>query len=96
MRKKAIPEGFRSVRAVQGKRGEKPEYAAENRFQTSFVFIVREDSFRQIKYGEETGFRSWKTFKWLTVLYVDPQNVMTNRRNLPSGTGVGSEKNVCR
>ena len=76
--KKTVPEGFRSFRAVQGKQDEKPEYAAENRFQTSFVFIVRENSFRQIKYGEETGFGSWKTFKCLTVLYVNPQIMMTN------------------
>ena len=30
-------------------------------------------------------------FKCPAALYVDPQNLMTNRRNLPSGTGVGSE-----
>jgi hypothetical protein len=30
-------------------------------------------------------------FKWLTVLYVDPQNLMTNRRKLPSGKCIGSE-----
>jgi hypothetical protein len=26
-------------------------------------------------------------FKWLTVLYVDPQNLMTNRRKPPFGNG---------
>jgi len=30
-------------------------------------------------------------FKWLTVLYVDPQNLMTNRRKPPLGAGVGFE-----
>ena len=30
-------------------------------------------------------------FKCPAVVYVDPQNLMKNRRNLPSGNGVGSE-----
>ena len=80
-RKKGIPKNFLPVRAAQKKVPEKPEKEAEIRFQSSFVFIVRKNSFLKIKYGEETGFGSWNIFKWLTVLYVDPQNLMKNRRN---------------
>ena len=44
-------------------------------------------------YGEKEGI----IFKWLTVLYVDPQNLMTNRRKPPpKGTGVGSEGKTIR
>jgi len=35
--------------------------------------------------------RTGVMFKCPAVLYVDPQNLMKNRRNLPSGNGVGSE-----
>ncbi len=35
-------------------------------------------------------------FKCLAVLYVDPQNLMTNRRNRPTGAGVGFEAQQCR
>ena len=54
---------------------------------TSFVFMVRKNSFPAIKYGEEPAFRSGIMFKWLAVLYVDPQNLMTNRRNPSFGNG---------
>jgi hypothetical protein len=80
-RKIGISKKNRLIRAAEKKVPEKPENGAEIRFQSSFVFMVRKNSFLEIKYGEETGFGSWNIFKWLTVLYVDPQNLMTNRRN---------------
>jgi hypothetical protein len=46
------------------------------RFRNIFLGIVRGRI-----YGEE----GWAIFKCPAVLYVDPQNLMTNRRNPPSG-----------
>ena len=39
---------------------------------------------------------AWIIFKWFTALYVDSQNLITNRRNPHSGTGVGSEVEIMK
>ena len=83
VRKNAVQKSFRPIRAVQKKGPVNPEYVAEIRFQTHFVIMVRKNSLRVINHGEETTFWLWKILIWLPVLYVDPQNLMTNRRNLP-------------
>ena len=53
--------------------------------------MAPKNSLQEIKYEEEPGFSSGKMFKWLTVLYVDPQIWWQTDETPPSGTGVGSE-----
>ena len=58
--------------------------------------MVRKNSLRIIKYGGKSGFASENMFKWLIVLYVDPQFLMTNRRKLPTGQVPVSREKECR
>jgi hypothetical protein len=58
---------------------------------TRFQPILPMNNFPVIVEGRIFRRRTGGMFKCPVALYVDPQNLMTNRRNPPSGTGVGSE-----
>jgi hypothetical protein len=58
---------------------------------TRFLVICRQNIFFVIIQGRILLPVPGIMFKCPAVVYVDPQNLMTNRRNPPSGTGVGSE-----
>jgi len=54
-------------------------------FGIRFQIIRNPDNFSAIVPAGIYGSEAWIIFKWLIVLYVDPQNLMTNRRNRPPG-----------
>jgi hypothetical protein len=58
-------------------------FPAEIRFGLQNQIIAPGYIFVAIECKKSQWFTGWIIFKCLAVLYVDPQNLMTNRRNLP-------------
>jgi len=65
-------------------------------FPVDFVIMVCQNRLQEIKRRRKKTRGSRIMFKWFAVLYVDPQNLMTNRRNLLPWDGIGSEGTRCR
>jgi len=65
-------------------------------FGIRFQIIRNPDILSAIVPVQIYGSGAWIIFKWLTVLYVDPQNLMTNRRNRLSGMVSVPREKQCR
>jgi hypothetical protein len=91
-----FPDAFARFAQDDGMGSQYGNSSRHSGFGIRFQIISSLNIFSTIVPAGIYGSGAWIIFKWLTVLYVDPQNLMTNRRNLPSGMVSVPREKHCR